>query len=393
MLKINPNLLADPALNAANEALTGSQGGAPAGRATAGPAGAATARPMVNLMADGNIKLLLDALGKTLGRLQQLGSELPPAAAEEMNSLGRAALGADTAVPQGLTAMVRGARSGGEAMASFARTLNDAAVLAAVFPDGLAPETAAAAEAFRAATGERGDFTGKLLTLARQLAVAPEGDAALLAAARELLAAMPPEAASPAVQGDLAKATAALARSLPEPVREAAAFQNLPELETALVLQKVADSQPWLKLPADALRQTGQTVKEMAAAVATPAQAATETAAGQQVLVMTTPIFFADGHVYPAYIHVSRDREQAGGETAAAPRDTWLRMCVATDNLGVVDMVFHLYDQGQLSIRVVFNNAEAGEEFRRALPDLRGALAETPLTLTDIAVVATAASR
>jgi hypothetical protein len=386
-LKINPNLLADPALNAAVDA----QAGTPAGKTAAGHA--AAVRPQVDLMADGNIKLLLDALGKTLGRLQQLGSKLPAAAAEELNTLGRAALGADTAVPQGLTAMVRGARSGGEAMAAFAQTLGDAALLGEVFPDGLAPETAAAAEAFRAAAGGRSDFAARLLALARQMAAAPEGDAALLAAARELLAALPPETAAPTVQGDLAKASAALARSLPESVREAAVFQNMPELEKALVWQKVADSLPWLRLPADSLRQAGHTAREMAAAVAMPAQAATETAAGQQVLVMTMPIFFADGHVYPAYIHVSRDREQAGGGATAAAKDTWLRMCVATDNLGVVDMVFHLYDQEQLSIRVVFNNTEAGEEFRRALPDLRGALADSPLTLTDIAVVASAANR
>ncbi len=386
MLKINSILLTDPALTASIDA----QAGAPAGKTADG---AAAARPLVDLMADGNIKLLLDALGKTLGGLRPMGRELPPAAAEELNNMGRAALGADTAVAQGLVAMVRGPRSGGEAMAAFAQTLNDAALLGAAFPDGLAPETAAAVEAFRAATGERGDFAAKLLTLAKQLAAAPEGDAALLTAARELLAALPPELTAPAVREDMAKAAAALLRSLPENVREAAAFQNIPELETALVWQKVADSLPWLKLPAAALRQAAQTAKELAAAVATPAQAAIETAAGQQVLVMTMPIFFADGHVYPAYIHVSRDREQAGGETAATPRDTWLRMCVATDNLGVVDMVFHLYDQGQLSIRVVFSDTKTGEEFRRALPDLRAALAASPLTLTDISVVASAANR
>ncbi|HWQ61511.1 MAG TPA: hypothetical protein VN521_04325, partial [Negativicutes bacterium] len=162
------------------------------------------------------------------------------------------------------------------------------------------------------------------------------------------------------------------------------------ELEGALVRQKMADSLPWQKLPAETLRHASQTVREMAAAAPQSDQAAAETPAGQKVLVMTMPIYFGDGRSYPAYLHISRDREQSGGDAAAATRETWLRLCVATDNLGVVDMVFYLRGEQQLSIRVAFGNKEAGEDFRRVLPDLRGALAASPLTLTDIAVVAAA---
>lgn len=378
-MKVNPGLPSDPAA-------TASIGGQPEAAGGQAAASQAALRSTVELLADSNIKLLLDALGKTLGEFGKLSGGLPQAAAREAQNLGRAAMGADTVLPRGLAAMVRGARSGGETMAAFAQTLADAAVLNELFPEGLRPETAAAATAFARSVGASGDFSARLLTLVRQLVDTPDGETTLLALAKVMLSELPEDIQAPAVRDDIARAAAALNRSLPGMVRQAAAFHSLPELEEALVWQKVADSLPWLKMPKETLEQASRALREMAAAVAVSKQSAAETPGGQKVLVITMPVFFADGRAYPAYIHVSRDREQA--DNPAAPvRETWLRMCVATDNLGVVDMVFHLRGQQQLSIRVTFASREAGEEFRGVLPDLRSVLAESDLTVADIAVV------
>ncbi|HWQ60898.1 MAG TPA: hypothetical protein VN521_01220, partial [Negativicutes bacterium] len=291
MMKINPQMLSDPALGAA---LAAFQPEAPAaGQAAGAPA---ALRQQVELLNDANIKMLLDAMGKTLGEMGKLGDELPPAVAKEAGSLGQAALGADTVLPQGLAATVRGARSGGEAFAAFAQTLADAAQLSDVFPQGLKPqtaaalatfagaiseggdfaatlqtmarqpaatqegqallarlfpggvtaETAAALETFARKISEGGDFAAKVLNMARQLVDIPDGDGSLPTAARALLATLMPEQAATAVQAELAKtamatatvtveqaefakAAAALAKDMPEKVRQAAAFHDLPE--------------------------------------------------------------------------------------------------------------------------------------------------------------------
>ncbi len=377
MLKINPQILTDPAATAIPGPMPESADGA---------ASPAALRHQVELLTDGNIKLLLEALGKTLGEFMRLRGELPPAAAREAQTMGQAALGADTVLPRGLAALVRGARGGGETLTAFAQTIADAAALSEAFPEGLQPDTAAAAANFAARAGEGGNFTARLLALARQLADAPNGAGTPLALAAALLAELPDAAdLPPAVREEMARAAAALDRSLPEKVRQAAEFHNLPALRDALVWQKVADSLPWLKLSRETLQQTHKTLLEMAAAQPASQQSTVETA-GQKVLVMTMPLFFADGRAYPAYIHISRDREQH--DNPAAPvRETWLRLCVVTDNIGAVDMVFHLRGEQQLSIRVSFADKEAGEEFRGVLGDLRGALAESELSLADIAVV------
>ena len=380
-MKISPGLPADPAATAS---ISG-QAETVNGPAASSPA---ALRSKVELIADGNIKMLLDALGKTLGEFNKLAGELPAAVAKEAQNLGRAAMGADTVVPRGLAAMVRGARSGGETTAAFAQTMDDAALLSKAFPEGLKPETVAAATVFARAVGESGVFTARLMTLVRQMIVTPEDETTPLALAKVLLSELPEDIQAPVVREQMQKAAAALNRTIPDTVRQAAAFHTMPELQEALVWQKVADSLPWMKMPTETLEQASRTLREMAGAISSSKQSAAETPGGQKVLVITMPVFFADGRAYPAYIHISRDREQA--DNPAAPvRETWLRMCVATDNIGAVDMVFHLRGQQQLSIRVTFSNREVGEEFRGVLPELRDALADSDLTVADIAVVAT----
>lgn len=270
MLKINPQ----QPIDAARSAVTGTPPGQEAA-ADRGELQAATAASAVELLADGNIKLLLDALGKTLGQYQRLARELPPMVAGEAETLAREALGADDTLPQGLPALARGARGGTEALSALAAQLE-------------------------ASAASGGSYAG---------------------------------------------------------------------------------------LPAESLRKAGHTLREMVAVLPPPGPPAADTAGDQRQLAMAVPLFFADGRAYPAYIHVSQDRERTGGD-AAAIRETWLRLCVATDNLGLADMVFHLHSRQQLSIRVSFSDREAVEEFRRALPALREELADSPLTLADIIVAA-----
>lgn len=377
MLKINPHLPVDQALTA----VLGSQPGHDAATGTGQPA---ALRPQVELAADVNIKLLLDALGKTLGQYQRLARDLPPAVAQEAETIGREALGANTVLPRGLAAVARGARGVAESMTALAQQLGDAALIREAFPDGLPPTLAAASAAFALADGGD-DIAAQLLTIARQLAEGPGENAALAASVRALLSRVLTQDPAMATETALTKAAKALDAAIPEKVRQAVELHRLPELKDALVLQKLAESQPWLGLPVDTLRQASHTLREMAVALPPPEQSAADTAGGQKVLVLAVPVFFADGRAYPAYIHISQDKEPPGG--GAAVRETWLRLCLATENLGLVDMVFHLRGQNQLGIRVSLSDREAVEGFRRALPELRGELAASPLTVTDIAVV------
>jgi len=123
-------------------------------------------------------------------------------------------------------------------------------------------------------------------------------------------------------------------------------------------------------------------------AEASPPAATADSSAGHDVFTAVLPLCLGEGRVYPAYIHVARDRESAGARREDEERETWMRVCLATDNIGVVDTVFHLRGRRQLAIRVGFTDREAADELRRHLPEIRARLAASALTLTDLSVVA-----
>lgn len=502
-MKITANLPPEPGLGAAQAAGQGQEARSPTG------AGAAVVQlPQVELMTDAGIRLLLGELTKVLDRQASLQGQLPQAVAM---AAGEAASQTEGGLPQGLAALLKGARNGAESMATLAGRLEAAASLARAFPAGLppalaelaatvttllaelspatpatpttpvapntatapatpaipgtpavpttpaapavqatpttpaaagsaaaGPQTAAAAPTGSAVTaivpsmlevnGPAATPAGQplaeaaakampavkaaatvavaaqstiaataaeaLTVLTGELARAAAGEAADLptvTSLRQALAEAVPERPAPLVRAAVNQATTALAAFLPATGEKAAAGKAEAglSLREGLALLKVADSQQWLKLPEATLRQAAATLHELAAV--TPTQQTADTAGNQHVLAMTVPLYLGpDGKAYPAYIHISQEREKGGqAQDGATVRDTWLRVCLATENIGLVDLVFHVWGDRQLSIRALFSEPATVEDFRRLVPDIRQELAASPLTLTDISVVAT----
>lgn len=498
-MKITANLPPELGLGAAPAAGQGQEARGPTG------AGAAVVQlPQVELMTDAGIRLLLGELTKVLDRQASLQGQLPPTVAM---AAGEAASQTEGGLPQGLAALLRGARNGAESMATLAGRLEAAASLARAFPAGLppalaelaatvttllaelspatpatpttptapntatapatpgtpavptmpaapavqatpttpaapagsaaaGPQTAAAAPTGSAVTttvppmlevnGPAATPIGQplaeaaakatpavktaataavaaqttiaataaeaLTVLTGELARAAAGQAAELptvTSLRQALAEAVPERPAPLVRAAVNQATTALAAFLPATDEKAAAGKAGPSLREGLALLKVADSQQWLKLPEATLRQAAATLHELAAV--TPTQQTADTAGNQNVLAMTVPLYLGpDGKAYPAYIHISQEQEKGGqAQDGATVRDTWLRVCLATENIGLVDLVFHVWGDRQMSIRALFSEPATVEDFRRLVPDIRQELAASPLTLTDISVVAT----
>lgn len=501
-MKITANLPPELGLGAAPAAGQGQEARGPTG------AGAAVVQlPQVELMTDAGIRLLLGELTKVLDRQASLQGQLPPTVAM---AAGEAASQTEGGLPQGLAALLKGARNGAESMATLAGRLEAAASLARAFPAGLppalaelaatvttllaelspaipatpttpaAPNTAtapatpaipgtpavpttpatpavqatpttpaapagsaaaaplttaaaptgsavtttvlpmlkvngpaatpigqpmaeaaanatpavkaAATAAVAAQTTIAATAAEALTVLTGELARAAAGQAAELptvTSLRQALAEAVPERPAPLVRAAVNQATTALAAFLPATDEKAAAGKAGPSLREGLALLKVADSQQWLKLPEATLRQAAATLHELAAV--TPTQQTADTAGNQNVLAMTVPLYLGpDGKAYPAYIHISQEQEKGGqAQDGATVRDTWLRVCLATENIGLVDLVFHVWGDRQLSIRALFSEPATVEDFRRLVPDIRQELAASPLTLTDISVVAT----
>jgi len=88
---------------------------------------------------------------------------------------------------------------------------------------------------------------------------------------------------------------------------------------------------------------------------------------------------------YPAYIHVY-DEKQPDPETGEMKKETWLRLCVLTDNIGAVELTCRVYHENQLDMRLFFSNTEIANEFRSQVDALRSSLRDSSLKLKELKV-------
>lgn len=99
------------------------------------------------------------------------------------------------------------------------------------------------------------------------------------------------------------------------------------------------------------------------------------------------PLFFGDDNdvSYPSYIHVY-DENGRDPETNMERKETWLRLCVLTDNIGAVELTCRVYEENHLDMRLFFSNTETANQFREFVPELKDNLKASSLRLEDFKI-------
>ncbi len=186
---------------------------------------------------------------------------------------------------------------------------------------------------------------------------------------------------------ELQKAVNYLQDFLPQTVRQAAVMHNLPELPDLWLMFKFSEASKWKELPAETLQKAIRTIQELSATVQDSQAALPEKTNTANTMSFTIPIYFGDGStIYPAYVRIYHEQQGTGGYKREAQPETWLRIFFDTNHLGRVDAMFHLYQGNLLSVRTEFSTDEAATAFRDIVAQVRSALGELPLTLTDFSV-------
>lgn len=107
---------------------------------------------------------------------------------------------------------------------------------------------------------------------------------------------------------------------------------------------------------------------------------------GQKSISFMMPIYLGENEQsYPAYVNIY-DEPPHEDERGVMQKDTWFRVCVLTDSIGAVDVVCRLYEGKNLNLRIVFSDQDVVKEFTEYLPEIRKALYDTPINLTDLRV-------
>lgn len=175
-------------------------------------------------------------------------------------------------------------------------------------------------------------------------------------------------------------------QNIPATVQQAALQHDMPELPRLWAFMQLCDLSVAKKLNARQLKKAGKDVAEFVFSMRGSMEGDHAIQPGQRSMNFMMPLYLGENEKsYPAYIHVY-DETKPDKETGALKKETWLRLCVLTENLGAVELTCRIYEHEHLDIRLFFANRETAAEFRDHVPELRRSMRGSKLHLEDVAV-------
>ena len=174
-------------------------------------------------------------------------------------------------------------------------------------------------------------------------------------------------------------------QNIPGTVRQAAFEQQVPDLPRVWAFMQMADIVKTRKMTAEQYKRAGRDVAALALTMRSALEG--ENAApqpGQRSMNFVMPLFMGTSE-YPSYIHVY-DESHKDEETGAVKKETWLRICVLTDNIGTVELINRIYEKNHVDMRLYFSDADAAWEFRNALDTIRETADGTSLIIEGIQI-------
>lgn len=176
-------------------------------------------------------------------------------------------------------------------------------------------------------------------------------------------------------------------QNVPTTLQQAAVQQNLPDLPRLWAFMTLCDFAVAKRMTGRQLKKAGKNVADLVLSMRHSMSGTNREVQGQRSLNFMMPLYMGNEEKsYPSYIHVYDENEQ-DPYTGEFQKETWLRLCVLTDNIGAVELTCRVYGEKELDMRLFFSDHETAEEFRDVIPDFIGTLGKTrELTLNEIKV-------
>ena len=174
-------------------------------------------------------------------------------------------------------------------------------------------------------------------------------------------------------------------QNVPATVQQAAVQQNLPDLPRLWAFMQLCDMTFAKRMTARQLKRAGKDVALLVLSMRNAMGGDNSSVQGQRSLNFMLPMYMGEESTYPSYIHVY-DEKQPDPETGEMKKETWLRLCVLTDNIGAVELTCRVFNETELDLRVFFSNPESAAEFREQAKALRESLKDSALKLNDLKI-------
>ena len=175
--------------------------------------------------------------------------------------------------------------------------------------------------------------------------------------------------------------------NVPATVQQAALQQNIPDLPRLWAFMQLCDMAYARNMTSRQLKKAGRDVAAFVLSMRNSMEGDNSIVPGQRSLNFMLPMYMGEESTYPAYIHVY-DEKQPDPETGEMKKETWLRLCVLTDNIGAVELTCRVYQENQLDMRLFFSSTETANEFRAESDALRTSLKDSKLKLKDLKISA-----
>ncbi len=176
-------------------------------------------------------------------------------------------------------------------------------------------------------------------------------------------------------------------QNVPATVQQAAIQQNMPDLPRLWAFMQLCDMAFAKNMKGRELKKAGRDVADFVSSMRHSMGGENYSVRGQRSLNFMIPLFFGDDNdvSYPSYIHVY-DENGRDPETNMERKETWLRLCVLTDNIGAVELTCRVYEENHLDMRLFFSNTETANQFREFVPELKDNLKASSLRLEDFKI-------
>ncbi|GBG54900.1 hypothetical protein SPFL3102_01231 [Sporomusaceae bacterium FL31] len=177
----------------------------------------------------------------------------------------------------------------------------------------------------------------------------------------------------------------AIFEAMPAVVKQAA--QKLPEIQQLWLLKQLDQMTQLTGLDVKTMQQSSKLLDQLGQSLNSSTNQHAESFEGHRSLTFTLPLYFGEQQQsYPAYFHIYHQNRKEDSIDSELDRETWLRVSLVTENAGAVDLIFRLFKDNQLNLRVGLDNHNAAQLFNGFIPEIRTAIESTPITVTDISI-------
>lgn len=177
-------------------------------------------------------------------------------------------------------------------------------------------------------------------------------------------------------------------QNVPLTVRQAAVQQNLPDLPRLWAFMQMCDmANLTAKMSGRAFKRAGKDVADFATAMRQAMSSDNSVVQNQRTFQMMMPLYIGENErSYPTYVSVY-DETNRDAEDGSNKKETWLRICVLTDNIGAAELIFRIYEDNQLDMRFYFSRRDIAQEFGHIyVGRLRDSLKDSALNVGEVRV-------